>query len=192
MIRQIARILRVITLCGLGILSTYSFLYAKNLKSVAANQVKAAFIYNLIQFIEWPATTFANAVSPIEIGIFGKDPFGSLIDEVVEGVRVQGVALKIRRSSKLEDLQSCQVIFISRSEAKFLPRILGDLEKRPILTISDMDQFAWKGGIVGFVIRQNKVRFQINLNAARKSGLKISSKVLRLAEIIEGTAQDNQ
>ena len=155
-----------------------------------AYQVKATFIYNFTQFVEWPAPAFAHATAPIEIGIFGKDPFGSVIDRILRDVHVQGRPIVVRRATQLTDLQSCQVIFISRSESKFLPHVLREFENRPVLTISDIDQFARIGGMIGFITKENKIRFQINLKATRKAELKISSRVLRLAEIIEGAAGD--
>jgi len=140
-------------------------------------QIKAAFIYNFIKFIEWPNQ---KAFDTFNICILGKDPFGEAID-ILKGKRVKGWKIKILRMNSLEKAESCQVIFISPSEASSLKEILSFFKNKPILTISEIPGFIEKGGIINFIIINNKIRFEINDKVAREGGLKISSKLLRLA-----------
>ncbi len=154
------------------------------------NALKAAFIFNIVQFVKWSDAVFQGPTDPIKIGIFGKDQFGATLDAMVQDANVQGRTVVIQRSNKLEDLQTCQIIYISPSEAKFLGRVLNLFERQPVLTMSDIDHFAARGGMVGFVKRENRIRFQINLKNVQRANLKISAKVLRLAEIIEGSIME--
>ena len=145
--------------------------------SLKEYQIKAAFIYNFIKFIEWPNQ---NTFDTFNICILGKDPFGEAID-ILKGKRVKGWKIKILRMNSLEKAESCQVIFISPSEASSLKEILSFFKNKPILTISEIPGFIEKGGIINFIIINNKIRFEINDKVAREGGLKISSKLLRLA-----------
>lgn len=149
-------------------------------------QVKAAFLFNFTHFVDWPTNAFSDAQSPLTIGILGDDPFDNFLDATVRGENVNGHPLIIQRFRRVEDATNCQVLFISRSEGKKMAGILAQLNGRDILTVSDADDFSEKGGDIGFVTtEQNKIHFHINVNAAKNAGLTISSKLLRLADIVE-------
>lgn len=148
-------------------------------------QVKAAFLYNFVQFVEWPPNTFENAESPFRIGILGEDPFGPALDQIVRGESIHGHRIEIVRSRHVQELEHCQMIFISRSDRGRLAEILQRLGGRQILTASEVPGFAARGGIINFYLEGNKVRFEINPSAARREGLKISSQLLNLGRIVE-------
>jgi hypothetical protein len=148
-------------------------------------RVKAVFLFNFAQFVAWPANAFPNAQTPLTIGVLGDDPFDSFLDATVQGEKVNGHPLVIQRYRNLEDAKNCQILFVSRSENGRMGRILAGLKDRNILTVGDMAGFAKNGGIVRFVTAQNKIHFRINLAAAKSANLTISSKLLRLAEIVE-------
>jgi len=148
-------------------------------------QVKAAFLFNFVQFVEWPAGAFANSNTPICIGILGEDPFGAALEETVRGETVQGRKLIVQRSRRVEELKNCHLIFISKSETERIAAILGDLDPLPVLTVSETQGFAQRGGIINLYLAGNKVRFEINPAAARRKGLKISSELLSLGKIID-------
>ncbi|UCF90634.1 MAG: YfiR family protein [Desulfobacterales bacterium] len=145
--------------------------------------VKAAFLYNFAKFVEWPADAFAEIRSPIVLGMLGEDPFGSALDSI-NHKSVGDREIVIQRLEKLADLKKCHMLFISRSEKNDLDSILAQLSGLNILTVSDMDGFALKGGIIGLFTVGNKIRFEINVDSAKRSGLQISSKLLKLAEIV--------
>jgi hypothetical protein len=147
-------------------------------------QVKAVFLFNIVQFVEWPPRAFASSDTPICIGVLGDDPFGTALEETVRGETVQNRKLIVQRSHRAENLKDCQLIFISKSETERLPGILGELDPVPALTVSETQGFAQRGGIINLYLAANKVRFEINPSAARRKGLKISSELLSLGKII--------
>ncbi|HEV7680815.1 MAG TPA: YfiR family protein [Pyrinomonadaceae bacterium] len=147
-------------------------------------QIKAAFLYNFSQFVEWPAGAFPNAQAPLIIGVIGDDPFGSYLDDLVKGEKVNNHPLVVQRFRRVDEIKSCHVLFVSRSEAKQVDQILSNLRSRNILTVGDFEDFAQRGGMIRFITENNKIRFRINVGVAKVAKLTISSKLLRAAEIV--------
>lgn len=147
-------------------------------------QIKAVFLFNFAEFVEWPPAAFASAQEPLVVGVLGEDPFGHYLDEAVQGEKVGARPLVVRRYSRLNDIEACHVLFISRSEAGHLDEIVARLKDRSTLTVSDIDGAANRGVMIRFVNQSNHLRLRINLNAAKSAGLTISSKLLRPAEIV--------
>lgn len=150
-------------------------------------QIKAAFLYNFVKFVEWPAETLPGD-RPIIVGVLGKDPFGLALDDVILGKAVDGHPIQILRTNSVQDLRSCRIAFISPSEAKRLPEILAGLRGSSVLTVGEADHFAQLGGMIQFTLEGNKVRFAINVDAAERAHLKVSSKLLSLATVIHDEA----
>jgi hypothetical protein len=144
-------------------------------------QVKAAFLYNFGRFVNWPTGTFAEANSPFIIGVVGRDPFGASLDKAVSGKTMTGHPIVIRRFRRVSDIEQCHVLFISDSERERLAKVLDRAEGRAILTVSEIDGFTARGGMINFVIESKKVRFDINAVAAQRVRLRISAKLLQLA-----------
>jgi hypothetical protein len=142
--------------------------------------LKAAFLFNFAHFVEWPSAAFEDANTPIVIGVLGDDPFGPVLDKMVEGETIQNRRLIIKRSHQVEDLKNCQVLFISKSEKDRMDEILSQLNPAAVLTVSEVESFARRGGIINFYIADKKVRFEINPQAAKRNGLKISAQLLEL------------
>jgi hypothetical protein len=149
-------------------------------------QLKAVFLFNFAQFVDWPppAAGAPDAGSPLRIGILGDDPFGRLLDEIVRGERIGARPFEVRRYRQVGDVEGCAILFISRAENERLPQILAALGNRPTLTVSDGADFAKQGGMIQFVTDKNRVRLRVNLEAAQSARLSISSKLLRVAEIV--------
>jgi len=147
-------------------------------------QIKAAFLYNFIQFVKWPGTTFSSSDAPFCIGILGDDPFGSTLDDTIQGEAIDGHRLTIMRSPRIEELMGCQMIFVSRSEEGHVDEILSKLSSKAVLTVSEVPNFANEGGDINFYISSEKIRFEINPQAARQAGLKVSSQLLALGKIV--------
>ncbi|OLD88304.1 MAG: hypothetical protein AUG85_04970 [Gemmatimonadetes bacterium 13_1_20CM_4_66_11] len=147
-------------------------------------QVKAVFLFNFAQFVEWPAVAAPDPQMPVIIGILGEDPLGTFLDETVRGERLGLRPFEIRRYRELTDITACNILFISRSESERVAEILAALGKRPILTVSDGDDFAKRGGMIQFVNDKNRIRLRVNLEAAQAANVTISSKLLRVAEIV--------
>jgi hypothetical protein len=152
-------------------------------------QVKAVFLFHFAQFVEWPSPAFPEAQTPLVIGVLGDDPFSRFLDETVRGETVNDHPLVVRRFRSLEEIDTCHVLFISRSEADRLEQILAGLKGRSILTVGDTEGFAKRGVMIRFVTVDNKIRLRINLERANAANLKISSKLLRPAELVT-TGQD--
>lgn len=148
-------------------------------------QIKAVFLFNFLQFVEWPDEVFAGAKAPLRIGVLGDDPFGPALEAAVRGETVGGRPLVVVRSHRSEDLLGCHLVFISRSEARRLDAHLARLDPLPILTVSEIEGFAGQGGVIGFYSDGKKVRFEINADAARRRDLKLSSELLSLGRLIE-------
>jgi len=146
-------------------------------------QIKAAFLYNFAKFVEWP-DAFADPHAPIVLGIVGEDPFGSVLDKIVLGKTVNDRGLVIKRLKEGPDLRNCHILFVSSSERKHMPQILESLQGSSVLTVGETDRFAQSGGVINFILEENKVRFEINSETAARAGLKISSKLLALARIV--------
>lgn len=146
-------------------------------------RIKAVFLYNFAQFVDWPAKAFPDPQSPLVIGVLGDDPFGSFLEETVRGENINGRLLAVQRFHHAGDIRNCQVLFISRSETNRLDQDLSTLRGRNILTVSDIDDFCARGGMIQLATEKGKVRLHIKLDAVRSANLNISSKLLRVAEI---------
>jgi hypothetical protein len=146
--------------------------------------VKAAFIYNFAKYIQWPAASASEAKKPFVIGIIGKDPFGQAIDDAMRGLSMQDRTVVVRRLTGIDDVTACSILFISSTEKNNLQRILDVLRKAPVLTVGDMDQFAERGGMINLTTEENRVRFEINVEAIERVGMKPGSHLLRLARIV--------
>jgi hypothetical protein len=150
----------------------------------AEYRVKAGFLFTFPQFVEWPARVFPEAQSPIVIGILGEDPFGSYLDEIVQGEKIGERSIVVRRFARIEDVADCHILFLGRSVTGSLEKILARLRDRRVLTVGEDETFERAGGMVRFVIENNKVRLRINRAAAEAHELAISSKLLRLATLV--------
>ena len=150
-------------------------------------QVKAVFLFNFAQFVAWPPDAVPDSQAPLVIGILGDDPFGGLLDETVRGEHLGARPIVVRRYQRAEDIKRCDILFISQSENDRMEEILATLKNRPILTAGDGDGFANRGGMIHFFTSANHIRLRINLEAAQAANLTISSKLLRVAEIVTPT-----
>ena len=145
--------------------------------------IKAAFLYNFAKFVDWPAEAFPNDSTPITLCILGEDPFGDAL-KAIKGKTVKGRKLVIKHSTRLDDVGQCHILFVSASEEKRLSRILDTIKGKNIQTVSDMNSFARRGGIINLVTIKSKIHFEVNVDATDLAGLKISSKLLKLAKIV--------
>jgi hypothetical protein len=148
-------------------------------------RIKAAFLYNFAKFIEWPVQAFKSPSDPIVIGVLGKNPFGDALAEAVSGKTLGGRAFQVREVTDAQQAAACQIVFVSSSERKRLGPLFSRIGNASVLTVGETDNFASEGGIINFKIDAGIVRLQINVEAARKQQLRISAKLLSLAEIVE-------
>ena len=144
-------------------------------------QIKAAFLFNFAKFVEWPPEAFADANSPLVIGVLGENPFGDDLERTIRGKTINNRPLVIKEFRSPAEATNCHILFISTSEKQRLPEILKSLHGTSVLTVGETDRFTETGGMINFVTEGNKIRFQINVEAAKSAGLKVSSKLLSLA-----------
>jgi hypothetical protein len=146
-------------------------------------QVKAAYLLNFARFVEWPASALP-ASSPLEIGIVGNDSFGGALDEVLRGKSANGHPIQLHHLRWDDVLTPYQIVFISASEEAHLPQILRFVAHSSILTVSDIDRFSLRGGVIEFHMVGNRVRFDINRSSAIAAQLDVSSKLLSVARAV--------
>jgi hypothetical protein len=182
---------------------------AEEAASPSAAAVKAGYLLNLAEFVEWPTNAFPDSAAPIILGILGGDPFGSELEKL-NGRKIEGRAIEIRRfkgalefrgqetpgrrqedlaqkrNKKIRALKACHILFISSTEKDFVAAILKSLNDSSVLTVGELPGFTQSGGVVGFAGSGARIRIEINLAAAEEARLKISSKLLSLARVIGG------
>lgn len=152
-------------------------------------QVKAAYLFNFLKFVEWPDDPAADSRAPWVIGVVGENPFGDELTRAVSGKVVQGHELQVRKFDAGYDTRGCHILFVSASEKKRLSSILAALKGASVLTVADMDSFTQTGGMIQFVIEDGRVRFAIDVGATSHARLKVSSKLLSLARSVTGVEQ---
>jgi len=150
----------------------------------AEYRVKLAFLYHFTQFIEWPPEAFSDAAAPLMICVAGPDPFAGEMEQGLRGRTTNGHPIQIKRLKPNDDLKDCHMIFVRSSERKAASKILSALKGSSTVTIGESTDFVTGGGIINLTLDQNKLRFEINLEAATQTRLKISSKLLSLAKIV--------
>lgn len=148
-------------------------------------QIKAVFLFNFTQFIEWPGSAFGEASDPFVIGIVGDDPFGPYLDETIRGENLDGHPLVVKRFKTPDEVEVCHILFVNMSDRDDIKNAFDRIKSHSVLTVGDVANFGKQGGMIRFITENNKTRIRINLEAAREADLTISSKLLKLAEIVE-------
>jgi len=149
-------------------------------------QVKAAFLFHFAQFVEWPAETFKDTASPVTYCTVGEDPFRGALEAGLSGKTIEGRPVRVAHFKQAQEIQGCQIVFLGAAEKKFVSATLANLKASPVLTVGESENFAQQGGMIGFFLEDNKVRFEINLGAAEGAKLKISARLLTLAKTVLG------
>lgn len=146
-------------------------------------EIEAAFMFNFAKLTEWPKSAFVSTDNNFVMCVIGDNPFGSSLDTLA-GRTVAGLNVSIRKIDEVSEVTACNLLFVSSSEKPRLPEIVAHVRNRPILTVSDIKGFEKDGGIIAFFLQDNRVRFRINMNAAEKARLKISSHLLEIADVV--------
>jgi len=143
------------------------------------SQVKAAYLYNFGKFVRWQADR--AAATSLEICILGKDPFGAVLDSTIAGESIDGRKIVVSRLAKAQDASHCNILFVSLSEENRIGAVLSAVERLGVLTVSDIPHFAERGGMIEFVAREGKIRFEVNRAAAERAHVTLSSELLKVA-----------
>jgi hypothetical protein len=163
------------------VISTLSVAHAQTSDETEL-KLKAAFVLKFALYVEWPASAFASPTNAIVFGVLGRDPFGKSFDVTMQGQTVDKHPVVVKRGRTLAELGDCHVIFVSASERDRLRSQLPRLQDKPVLTISDVEGFTASGGMIELKRKPGAIRFDINRHAAEAASLKISSRLLKLAE----------
>lgn len=147
-------------------------------------KVKAAYLYNFLKFVWWPESVLAADKSEITICLLGQNQLATYLEPMVQ-MQAQGRNITITAITNVSQARDCQLLFISASEANNLPQIMDGLKDAQYLTVSDVENFAAKGGMIGFALKEGKVVLEINIQATKKANLEISAKLLEVANIIK-------
>jgi hypothetical protein len=140
-------------------------------------QVKAAFLFNFLKFVEWPGTAVE---SPWVIGVLGRDPFGGALEEIVRGKAINGRAVEVRHYVRSGEVKDCNILFIGHADFERL----GAPVQPGLLTVGESSGFLKSGGIISFYLEDNRVHFEVRPAAARSAGLRISSQLLKLGRVL--------
>jgi hypothetical protein len=145
--------------------------------------VKAAFLFNFAKFVEWPADAFKGPDDPIAICVLGQNPFGTALEDVVRDKTVGSRGFVVREALNAQQASKCQIVFVTASERKRFRSLLEELKGHSILTVGEAEDFVANGGVINFKLKDARVRIEIDAAAAARAKLRISSKLLSLAEI---------
>ncbi len=150
--------------------------------------IKSAYLYNFGRYVRWPAGSFQNAQSPLVIGVLGSNPFGNTLEIIAGQKRVEGRRIVVQNFESIDQYTRCHILFIVRSvDEEELVEVIERLSNSHVLLVGESPSFTRLGGVISFFVEQNKVRFEISVEAAKREGLKISSKLLSLAKLVENT-----
>lgn len=156
------------------------------------DQVKAVFLYNLTNFITWPAKADQGDAAAFTIGVFGRDTLGTILEHAVSGEMINGRPITVKHFESLDGIKSdpCNLLFINGDQIHLWPQIREITRRYKILTVSDVEGFGRRGGIIGLLTSGRKIRFEINVEESRRNGFEISAKLLKLAHIVTAGKDD--
>jgi hypothetical protein len=186
--RLVCRLISLLLACSTALLFAWAARAQDPSEGVIDREypLKALFLYNFASYVDWPADTFANDQTPFVIGVLGSAPIDATLKEIAASKKIAGRSIEILRFVSINDLKPCQILFITRSVSTELQRRAIEAEKnRPVLVVGESEDFAAWGGTVNFFVQANKIRFEINVAATKQQHLKVSSKLLGMAKIID-------
>ncbi len=149
-------------------------------------RVKAAFLFHFAQLVDWPAEPLTGTDASLSLCTLGEDPFQGVLEATVAGKAIGNRIIRVRHFLSPQELQVCQIVFLGKAQSKRIPTVVADLHNAPVLTVGETAGFLDAGGMICFLLEENKVRFEINLNAADSANLKIGSRLLILAQRVVG------
>jgi hypothetical protein len=180
--------LRLAILTGMGILVSIPAYHTWATRP-SEYEVKAAYLFNFGRFVDWPPNVPSRQADDFAICVLGHDPFGRALDTTISGQKINDKPVVARRISDVAEAATCRELFISASENKQLKEVFSNLGKLSVLTVSDIPDFMQQGGMVQFVVADERVRFAINLAATQQAGLSLSSELLKVATEVRGTSR---
>lgn len=172
------------TLSAIFLVASAGFSLQAQTETTPEYQVKSVFLYNFTHFVEWPVYAFESNYSPFVIGVIGGDPFGTYLDQTIAEERTGSHIIRVVRYNSIKDIGACHILYVAAQDPEEIREILQAVSQRPILTVGDTPNFTRWGGMVRFYTEAGKIRLQVNNTLAKENGLKISSKLLRVAQVL--------
>jgi hypothetical protein len=154
-------------------------------QTARVDQLKAAFVYNFTKFIEWPSQSFTDVNAAIVIGVLGDSPMAAVLDDLVRDRKVNGHPITVRTIQSAAEAASTHILFVGATESSRWAQVQAAIETRPVVTVGESPSFARSGGTINFVVQDDKLRFEINMTAAERSGVKISAQLQKLAAAVQ-------
>lgn len=176
-----ARLLALVRALGIVVIS----LGALRADGIDEYELKAAFLGKFVQYVTWPAERLGDKGEPLVVAVLGGDPFGPRLDQALDGLRLDGRALEVRRAEQLRDLAAAHMLFVPQREAEGLQEILEVTRAASVLVVGESPDFAASGGVIGFYVEREKLRFEVNLEAAKRRNLHLSADLLKVARIVK-------
>jgi YfiR/HmsC-like len=146
-------------------------------------KIKAAMICNFIQFVEWPSEAFSSPDAPLVVGIVAPNPFGDMLEQLTAGKSISGRPIRIKYLSDGDRVENCHAVFVPAAQEAGTAKIMQQIGNSSVLSIGETDSFLNSAGMIRFYTEDNKLRFEINPDAAESARLRISAKLLKLAKI---------
>lgn len=174
---------RLLALCASALLVAGTPASTAGQEAATEDDVKAAFVYNFGKFVQWPDEAFA-AAPELSLCLLGSDPLEEALLRVVGDKRIQGKPVRVKRVQTAAEASACHILFISAAEAARAPTLVKALDEAPVLTVSDTAGFTSRGGAIDLFVEQRRVRFNVNLKATERAGLRVSSQLLRVAKTV--------
>ena len=169
-----------LTLVGLITLAA-----APNAHAQSEDQIKAAFLFNFARYVEWPADALSESDASIRICMIGSESFASVVSKIVSGKKVSERSVEVTTTTDLSAADQCHILYVGTDAGITAADVASSVAGRSVFTVADQPNFATKGGIANFIRTDNKVRFEINPDTAKAAGLKVSSRLLRLAKVVK-------
>jgi YfiR/HmsC-like len=175
-----------------ALLAAFFLLLARSGQRISAQtsaeeyRVKAAFIFHFAQLVDWPPEAQTGTDSSLVLCTLGEDPFQGALEGTIAGKAVGNRVMRIRHLGEPQDLQACQILFLGKAQSKRIPLLVTNLHNAPVLTVGETAGFLDAGGMIDFLLEDNKLRFEVNLKAAESADLKIGSRLLVLAQRVVG------
>lgn len=179
--REVGRRSAVAVLLAVGLLGRAAA------QQATEDEIKAAFLFNFANFVEWPSTSFADPSAPLVIGVAGENNIADALDKAARGKTVNGRSLAIKRLKRTDDLRLLHVLFVGEADSAQIRRMLDAVKGQSTLTVGDGERFDALGGIITVFTEDRRVRFDINVDNAARAQLRISSKLLALAKRVRGS-----
>ncbi len=187
--RKIAGIPRSLALAVLLLAICFKFAAQASAQSVEESRVKAAYLYNFAKFVEWPPGVFRNPDDPAVICVVGDERTSDVLEPAVAGKKANGRPVEARRPHSSAELKSCQVLFIGFSDKERIAQLLSEVQRSSVLTVGQSDNFIALGGMINLALKNTTIELEIDPEPSTAVGLKISSRLLVVAQLVKGPRQ---